>query len=75
MVLNLQQGIENSLDSKLDAVSKALDDVNKNNDIAAINALQAFINSVEAQRGKKILDADANALIAAAQEIIDLLLS
>ena len=75
VVLNLQQGIESSFDSKLDAVSKALDDVNQSNDIAAINALQAFINSVEAQRGKKITDEDADELITSAQEIIDLLLS
>jgi hypothetical protein len=71
--LNLQQGISNSLDAKLDAVKKALDDVNDNNDAAAINALETFINAVEAQRGNKILDEDADALIEAAQEIIDLL--
>ena len=75
VVMNLQQGIENSLDSKLDAVSKALDDVNENNDIAAINALQAFINALEAQRGNKISEADADALIADAQQIIDLLMA
>ncbi|MHC4440292.1 MAG: hypothetical protein ACYS3S_23330 [Planctomycetota bacterium] len=71
--LNLQQGISNSLDAKLDAVKKALDDVNENNDAAGINALETFINAVEAQRGNKILDEDADALIEAAQEIIDLL--
>jgi len=71
--LNLQQGISNSLDSKLDAVEKALDDVNENNDGAAVNALGAFINAVEAQRGKKISEDDADALIEMAQQIIDLL--
>ena len=35
-----------------------------------INALQAFINSVEAQRGIHITEADADALIASAQAII-----
>ena len=71
--LNLQSGIANSLDSKLDTVLRALEDLNANNDIAAINALYAFMNAVEAQRGNKISDADADALIAAAQAIIDLL--
>jgi hypothetical protein len=73
MTLNLQHGIENSLDAKLEAAVQALDDVNNNNDVAAINSLQAFINAVEAQRGNKISDADADALIAAAQEIIAVL--
>ena len=71
--LNLQSGIENSLDAKLDAVLKAIDDLNANNNVAAINVLGAFINAVEAQRGKKIPVGDADALIAAAQYIIDLL--
>ncbi|NIV30687.1 MAG: hypothetical protein GWN58_14665, partial [Anaerolineae bacterium] len=44
VALNLQQGISNSLDSKLDAAVEALDDLKENNDVAAINALQAFIN-------------------------------
>jgi len=73
--LNLQQGIDNSLDAKLDAAFKALDDVNENNDVAAINALQAFINAVEAQRGKKISDEDADALIATVNDIIAMLSS
>lgn len=73
MLLNIQQGIANSLDAKLDSAQSALDDLNENNDVAAINALQAFINAVEAQRGNKISEADADALIATTQEIIDLL--
>ncbi len=72
-VLNLQKGIDNSLDSKLDAALQALDDVNEHNDVAALNSLQAFINAVEAQRGNKISEADADVLIAAAQQIIDFL--
>ncbi|UCG15956.1 MAG: SBBP repeat-containing protein [Phycisphaerales bacterium] len=71
--LNLQQGIENSLDSKLDAAQQALQDINKNNNVAAINALGAFINAVQAQAGVHIPVDDANALIAAAQQIIDVL--
>ena len=73
VALNLQQGISNSLDAKLDAALQALDDVNQNNNVAAINSLQAFINFVDAQRGGQISDADADALIAATQEIITLL--
>ena len=73
--LNLQTGIENSLDTKLDAALKAIEDLNENNDVAAVNSLGAFINAVQAQRGNKIPEADADALIAAAQQIIDLLLA
>ena len=57
----------------LAAASEALDDLNQNNDVAAINALQAFINAVEAQRGIHITEADADDLIAATQNIIALL--
>jgi hypothetical protein len=73
--LNLQNGIENSLDAKLDAALNALDDVNENNDVAAINSLEAFINAVQAQSGNKIPADDANLLIAEAQLIINLLLA
>jgi len=70
---NLQQGIDNSLDVKLEAAVKALEDVNENNDISAINKLEAFIAEVEAQRGNKITDAQATILVNDAQAIIDLL--
>ena len=71
--LNLQQGIENSLDAKLDAVIEALQDINENNNVAAVNTLQAFINAVEAQSGNHIPQEQADALIADAQAIIALL--
>ncbi len=73
MGLNIKQGISNSLDVKLDSVLKALDDMNVNNDVAAINSLEAFINAVQAQSGKSISVDDANELIADAQAIIDVL--
>ena len=73
--LNLQTGIENSLDAKLSAALNAIDDLNQNNDVAAINSIGAFINAVETQRGNKILEADADVLITLAQRIIDLLLA
>ena len=75
VAMNLQNGIENSLDSKLDAALGALDDANANNDGAATNTLQAFINAVEAQRGNKLTETQADQLIAAAQEIQSLLSS
>lgn len=71
--LNLDKGISNSLDAKLDSALKALEDLNSNNDVAAVNSLEAFINAVEAQRGGKIPEVDADALIASAQAIIDLI--
>jgi len=67
--MNLQNGIENSLDSKLDAALNALVDANVNNDGAACNSLAAFISAVQAQRGKKITNAQADELISSAQQI------
>ena len=69
--LNLQAGISNALDAKLDAARDALADVNANNDVAAINSLHALINHIEAQRGKKLTDEQADRLIAATLAIID----
>ena len=71
--MNLQQGIDNSLDAKLDAAFNALDDVNQNNDVAAINSLNAFKNAVEAQRDNKLTGAQADELIAQADSIIAML--
>ncbi|MCI0626562.1 MAG: hypothetical protein L0387_33750 [Acidobacteria bacterium] len=73
VALNLQQGISNSLDSKLDAALQAMEDVNQNNNVSAINKLQAFINAVEGQRGVHITDAQADALVGAASQIIGML--
>ena len=73
--LNLQKGITNSLDVKLEAVIQALEDLNQNNNAAALGALLAFVSAVEAQRGNQIPEADADALIADAQIIIDLVLA
>ena len=73
MSLNLPRGINNSLNAKLDAAVRALEDLNANNDAAACGALQAFVNAVQAQSGKHIPQADAEALIATAQQILDAL--
>ena len=65
---NLPGGLENSLVLKLYIGIKSLD---KGRENAAINKLNAFINQVEDQRGKKITDEEADQLIAMAQLIID----
>lgn len=73
MNLNISEGLANSIDFKINTALQALDDMNQDNDVAAINALQAFINAVQAQRGNHISEADADVLIADAQAIIALL--
>ncbi|MDI6916316.1 MAG: Ig-like domain-containing protein [Thermoplasmatales archaeon] len=80
--MSIQQGIKNSLKSKLEnALNKlntALDDIlNGDNDHAdnmlntAQNQINAFINEVEAQRGKKINDGDADMLLDMGQTLIN----
>ena len=64
----LDQGIQNSLDSKLQA---AIDSFNKGNTTAAKNQLGAFLNEVSAKKGKEIDDALADALSAYAHEILN----
>ena len=68
--MDLQSATKNSLNASLDAAIKKLEDSNPKNDVAAINNLEAFINKIEAQRGKKIPSEVADALIAKAQDII-----
>ena len=70
--LNLPHGIENSLLAKLNVALLVLTDVPTGNDHAAVNILGAFVNQVEAQHGRKIAAADADALIDAAEEILGL---
>jgi hypothetical protein len=64
----LSQGAETSLLAKLDA---ALESLENGEDQEAMNILNAFKNAVEAQRGKKLTDAQATALIEAADDILD----
>ncbi len=63
----LSDEIKNSLASKVD---NALNSVDKEKDNAAISMLEAFINQVEAQRGKKISEEVADMLIAMANNVI-----
>lgn len=64
----LSDEIENSIVSKIDNAVKSID---KEKDEAAINMLQAFINQIEAQRGKKISEEAADMLIAYANNVIE----
>ncbi|MFC1954366.1 NosD domain-containing protein [Chloroflexota bacterium] len=68
--LLLPTGIENSLISKLENTLKSL---GKGNIGAAVNQLKAFINQIEAQRGKALSEEQANSLIEAILTIIDAL--
>ena len=67
--LNLRQGIENSLDAKLNAALAALDAARAGAVGTACNQLVAFINEVKAQTGKAISAADAAALLQIAARI------
>jgi hypothetical protein len=65
---NLQPGIANSLEAKLNAAQASLA---KGNTTAACNQINAFINEVQARTGpnKELTSAQANQLIAAANQI------
>jgi hypothetical protein len=65
--LDLPKGLENALTAKVDTATAALE---RGQDNAAVNNLEAFINQVEAQSGKKIDEADAQILIDLANRII-----
>ena len=66
--LNLPTGTENSLTAKLETV---LDMLDKGNEVGAVHKLMDFIKQVEALRGKKLTDEQADYLTAEAQGIID----
>ena len=68
--LNLAAGISNALDQKLDNALDAWLAENAEQRSDAVNKMLAFINAVEAQRAKKITNADADMLIRRANEII-----
>ncbi|MFH1726581.1 MAG: LamG-like jellyroll fold domain-containing protein [Elusimicrobiota bacterium] len=66
-VLDLPAGTESSLTSKAANAAAAAE---KGGAKAAANMLEAFINQVEAQRGKKLTDEEADLLIAFARNAI-----
>ncbi|WP_305310925.1 fasciclin domain-containing protein [Methanolobus sp.] len=65
---NLKRPIDRALQATLDA---ALRSVSRENENAAANQLNAFINQVKAQNGKAIDPVHADEWIASAQSIID----
>jgi hypothetical protein len=68
--LGLPAGLEHAFLTKLDAAGLAVD---RGNEHAASRLLRAFANQVNAQRGHHIDDADADTLIAAAEDIMAML--
>jgi hypothetical protein len=64
--LDLQEGTETSVQSKL---SSALESLAANNVTAACGSLTALVNQVNAQIGKKITAADAQVIVATAERI------
>ena len=72
--LALNEGVATGLTAKLQVALDKLSDDNPNNDAAAVGSLGVFIHHVEAlKESGQISQADADALIAAAQHIIDML--
>lgn len=61
------------MDSKLTNVLSSIQALNAGQRSDAVNKLYAFINAVEAQRGKEITNDQANYLVSEAQNIIDLI--
>jgi Secretion system C-terminal sorting domain/FIMAH domain len=66
--LDLPSGTENSLVKSLVNVIKSLE---KGNEASAVNQLESLINKIEAQRGKKLTEEEADNLITEVQKIID----
>ena len=66
--LPIDPGLKSALVSKLENAKKSLD---KGNETPALNQLSAFINQVEAQRGKKLSNEQADYIVAAAQALIE----
>ena len=66
---NLQRGISNSLDAKLDNAQKALDRARAGDTGSACHLMDAFVNEVNAQEGHELTDAQADRLRDAAGAI------
>jgi hypothetical protein len=71
MSLDIQAGVGNALDSKFQNVLDSLDRAGQGNLIAAIRMLNAYIRSVESQRGKELTDSEADSLVSLAQQTIE----
>jgi hypothetical protein len=66
---NLQRGIENSLDAKLQNAQDALSAAKARDKVGACQMMTAFNNEVQAQRGKAITEDQANQLTSGANPI------
>jgi hypothetical protein len=66
---NLKQGIESSLDAKVQNALAAFEKAKQGDFTSSCSMLNAFINEVLAQSGKAITAAQANQLIAMANQI------
>jgi ELWxxDGT repeat protein len=71
--LGVHDGIHQSLKAKLNRALAALGDSKGQDRRGAVNALDAFIHEVEAQRGKKIAPEQADTLIDFASQAVELL--
>lgn len=69
--MNVQAGISNALDAKLENAIAALDKAKEGDRSMPTYLLEAFINEVNAQRDKKLTDLQADQLVAAARAIIE----
>ena len=72
-LLDLNTGTKRLLASSLLGASDLLLDANPDNDIAAVNMLSAFLNKIEALRGKKVSEALADYLTGAVMDILSAL--
>jgi hypothetical protein len=72
-VINAGSGIVSSLDAKLSNALAALENIKRKDNASATRMMLAFINAVEAQRGKELTDAQADHLISTAHDVIDLI--
>jgi N-acetylneuraminic acid mutarotase len=71
--MNLQQGIENSLDAKLSNAQQALAASNAGQRQDAVNKLNAVISATEAQSGKQLSSEQADQIITQVRRIMALL--
>lgn len=72
---SLGNEISDSLDAKLGKAMQSMRYLDENYNGATINSLREFAEAVTAQSGKQIRPADANTMVSATQEIIDVLMS
>ncbi len=69
---NLQGTLSESLECKLEGALQAMLDIDKSDGTEAVSSLQDLADTVAAQSGNQIPQAEANALIAAIQRMIQL---